>query len=143
MREGMMAKKDKDKIYYEVTREKPFGLFHMLLAGGSAGSVLCFLIVSLVGAYAGLGMDGLILLFLTATFLGFLLGAILVWFFIRFVEPKLDLAWLSGGTSSRPSVEEAPSQPIVEEAESPVVGDEEAKGKSVDFVFPELSPDKQ
>ena len=27
--------------------------------------------------------------------------------------------------------------------ESPVVEDEEAKGKSVDFVFPELSPDKQ
>ena len=70
-----MAKREKDRLYYEITRDKPFGTFQMLLVGGSAGSVVGFLITSLVGACAGMEMDALVLAFLVASFLGFLLGA--------------------------------------------------------------------
>lgn len=136
-----MAKREKDKIYYEVTREKPFGTFHMLMVGGASGSVLSFLIVSLVGAYSGMEMDSLVLFFLVATFLGFFFGAMLVWLFQKYFEKNLNFSFLSGGVEEKPAV--TVGEPLPEPMESPVVEDEEAKGKSVDFVFPELSPDKQ
>jgi len=147
-----MAKRDKDRLYYEVTKEKPYGSFQMLLVGGSAGSVLTFLIVSLVGAYEGTDMDNLVLAFLLSSFLGFAIGVGIMWWVITRLEKHIPLSTLIMGptptiaVNETPSVatfnEPAPGAPAPVSAES-VVEDEDSKGKSVDFVFPELSPDKQ
>lgn len=137
-----MAKRDKDKLYYEITREKPYGVFQMLMVGGSAGAVLSFLIVSLVGAYVGMEMDALILAFLAASFLGFFFGAVLTWLFIHYFEKWIPFSPLLGGRQVQSTPTDLAEVPVEPEA-SPVVEDEETKGKSVDFVFPELSPDKQ
>lgn len=81
-----MARREKNRLYYEITKEKPFGSFQMLLVGGSAGSVTGFLIASLVGAYEGMEMDVLVLVFLVSSFLGFLLGRSLCGFVFAISE---------------------------------------------------------
>jgi hypothetical protein len=137
-----MAKREKDRLYYEITKEKPFGSFQMLLVGGSAGSVTGFLIASLVGAYEGMEMDVLVLAFLIASFLGFFFGAILMWLCLRYFG-KLIADIPLAGESSSPAPSEETSESFVSSEEHPVVENEADKGKSVDFVFPGLSPDKQ
>ena len=136
-----MAKKDKDRLYYEITREKAYGSFQMLMVGGSAGSVLGFLIASLVGAYEGMEMDGLVLVFLVASLLGFFFGLLMMWLAITYLEKLIPSSLIIGGLPSQvTSVENS----VVGEPQalSPVES-EEGKGKSVDFVFPELTPDNQ
>jgi hypothetical protein len=138
-----MAKKDKDRLYYEITKERAFGSFQMLMVGGSAGSVLGFLIASLVGAYEGMEMDSLVLAFLVASLLGFFFGLLIMWLAITYLDKFVSSAALIGGLPEpAPMVDDA--QPMPEAIpESAVAENEEGKGKSVDFVFPELSPDKQ
>jgi hypothetical protein len=140
-----MAKREKDRLYYEITKEKPYGSFQMLLVGGSAGSVLGFLIASLVGAYEGMVMDSLVFAFFMASFLGFFFGALVTWLALRYLEKFIPISTLLGRTASpRPTMSSVPDEVVaLPVAESPMVENEEVKGKSVDFVFPELSPDKQ
>ena len=144
-----MAKRDKNRLYYEVTKERPYNTFQLLMMGGSAGSVLAFFIVSLIGAYEGTDMDSLVLAFLLASFIGFFFGAFVTWTFINRLDNLLSIASLLDGVSTtacpaQPVVSEAISEPTetIDETNS-AVGGEENKGKSIDFVFPELSPDKQ
>jgi hypothetical protein len=140
----MMAKREKDRLYYEVTKEKPFGMFQMVMVGGTAGSILAFLIVSLVGAYEGIEMDSLILAFLLSSLLGFFFGGLLMWLFIQWFDRWMPTSSLLGvGEPLKASEAEVVPISTQEVESSQVVDDEEAKGKSVDFVFPELSPDKQ
>lgn len=137
-----MARQDKDRIYYEITKEKPFGHFQLLLVGGSAGSVTGFLIASLVGAYEGMEMDSLVLAFLVASLLGFVFGASLMWLFLHYFSKFVNELALTPGESQKPEMEpEAPLEEVV--MEGPAVQNEDQKGQSVDFVFPEFSPDKQ
>ena len=143
-----MAKREKDRLYYEITREKPFGTFQTLMVGGAAGSVVGFLIASLVGALMGMDMDAVVLAFLVASFLGFFFGAILTWLGVHYFENWVSAASLSGvkpETDSMAEVPETVSESGAAEAQdvSAVMENDETKGKSVDFVFPELSPDKQ
>jgi len=136
-----MAKKEKDRLYYEITKEKAYGNFQMYLVGGSAGSVLGFLIISLVGAYEGMEMDSLVLAFLVASFLGFFFGVMIMWIAITYIEKLIPTSSLtSGGVDASVPAEAAP---LAESEAAPSVESEESKGKSVDFVFPELSPDNQ
>lgn len=141
-----MARQEKDKLYYEITKEKAFGNFQMLLVGGSAGSITGFLIASLVGAYEGIEMDSLVLAFLIASILGFFFGAILIWLFIQYFGKFVNQLTLApedevkgAGESSNAEM----AEPVESEAPSAVVENEESKGKSIDFMFPEFSPDKQ
>lgn len=136
-----MAKRSKDKLYYEVTKEKPYGPFQMLMVGGSAGSVFGFLIASLVGAYEGMEVDGLVLSFLVASLLGFFFGFLLTWLFLHYFEGNLPISLVTGAPVEK--LKENTDELTPESEGSPVVEGDEAKGKSVDFVFPELSPDKQ
>jgi hypothetical protein len=136
-----MAKREKDKLYYEITREKPYGFYQMLMVGGAAGSVLGFLVISLVGAYEGTEMDTLVLSFLAASFLGFFFGLVLTWLSIRHFEKLMAVFPFDGQkTQPLPSLENVAP---FDATETPVLENDETKGKSVDFVFPELSPDKQ
>ena len=136
-----MARQDKDRIYYEITKEKPFGQFQLLLVGGAAGSVVGFLIASLVGAYEGIEMDSLVLSFLVASLLGFLFGAVLMWLFLHYFSKFTNELSMTPEEKKQ----EVALEPEAEEAAmtSPVVEAEDSKGQSVDFVFPEFSPDKQ
>lgn len=140
-----MAKREKDLLYYEITKEKPIGSFQILLVGGSAGSVMGFLIASLVGACAGIEMDTLVLVFLVSGFFGFFLGMVIMWFGLRYFGKLIPGTTEIGGKPDNSMTEETSSltEPM-DSAEAPIaVENDEAKGKSVDFVFPELSPDKQ
>ena len=136
-----MAKKEKDRLYYEITREKAYGSFQMLMVGGSAGSVLGFLIATLVGAYEGMEMDSLVLAFLVASLLGFFFGLLLMWLAITYLENLIPSSLIIGGlpTPAAPVENLAADEP---QPFSPVES-EDGKGKSVDFVFPELTPDNQ
>ncbi len=143
-----MAKRDKDRLYYEITREKPFGVFQTMMVGGSAGSVVGFLIASLVGACAGMDMDAVVLAFLVSSFLGFFFGAIFTWLVVRYFSKWISDATLTGAKAVPiPSEETLPlgtelGTETIDDS-SVVTEEDETKGKSVDFVFPELSPDKQ
>ncbi len=135
-----MVDNAKGKKYYELTREKPYGLFHMILVGGTACSVLAFLIVSLVGAYEGMPMDSIILAFLTAVLLGFLFGGSITWLAVHYLGPVIDKNEPNNGTNSaQVSVSEVESSEVSPEITEPV----EEKGQTIDFVFPEISPDQQ
>ncbi len=137
-----MATQGKDRLFYEITREKAYGNFQMLMVGGSAGSVLGFLIISLVGAYEGMEMDSLVLAFLIASFLGFFFGLLIMWLMITYLEKMIPVSALIAGMPAAKTPEEV--APAMEMEPAPaVIENEEAKGKSVDFVFPELSPDNQ
>lgn len=143
-----MAKREKDRLYYEITREKPFGTFQTLMVGGAAGSVVGFLIASLVGALVGMDMDAVVLAFLVASFLGFFFGAVLTWLGVHYFEGWVSAASLGGVKPETDSTGEASALSGETETEglqdgSAMVENDETKGKSVDFVFPELSPDKQ
>jgi hypothetical protein len=131
---------NKGKQFYELTREKPYGLFQMILVGGTACSVLAFLIVSLVSVYEGLPMDSIILAFLTSALLGFLLGGILTWLAIRYLGPILEKIE-DEKTSTSVEIQASVPAPPLESSEP--IETEEDKGQTVDFVFPEISPDQQ
>jgi hypothetical protein len=144
----MMAKREKDRLYYEITREKPYGDFQTLMVGGSAGSVVGFLIASLVGACAGMEMDAVVLTFLVSSFLGFFFGAVLTWLAVRYFSKWVSDASLTGVKEAPAPAEEVPpvdseieAEAVVEE--SAVVEDDETKGKTVDWISPEFSTDKQ
>ncbi len=135
-----MAKKD-NKNTYEITRERPTGSFGLLLSGGAAGTVFLFLVTLLIGAYAGISLDNLIFYFLLSGFAGFILGAGVTWIIIRYFGEIIHFSSLvpsAAAAASQPAEPETPmeTEPVVEE------GSEE-KGKSVDYVFPEFSPENQ
>jgi len=116
--------------------------------GGAAGSVIGFLMASLVGALVGMEMDAVVLAFLVFSFLGFFFGAVFTWLAISYFGKWVSDAALGGGkTTPSPAEEETIPVPEMEGTEaqdiSAVAENDEDKGKSVDFVFPELSPDKQ
>jgi hypothetical protein len=135
-----MAKKDKNT--YEITREKPTGSFGLLISGGAAGSVFLFLVTLLIGAYAGITLDNLIFYFLLSGFAGFLLGAGMTWILIRYFGEIIHFSSLVGSTAASASSNAPEPEPQME-AESPIEEGSEEKGKSVDYVFPEFSPENQ
>jgi len=137
-----MPKNKKGQIYYQVTHEKPQGPSHVLLLGGSVGAALSFFIVSVAGALNGTEMNDLVLYFILSAILGFFVGTFLTWLFLRNFASVVSAS--SSLTQTEVSASSAPEAPITSEqtAQSPAVPAEEDKGQSVDFVFPELSPDK-
>jgi hypothetical protein len=136
-----MADRFRDRQYYEVTKEKPAGWFQLLMVGGSAGSVLAFLTISMLGSYIGMSMDGLALAFLVSGFLGFFFGVLLTWFVLTYFGKIVNIPDFFNAGIARVGEKKMEEKSSGVEL-SPVIEDE-TMGKSVDFVFPELSPDKQ
>jgi hypothetical protein len=128
------------KQFYELTREKPYGIFHMILVGGTACAVLAFLMVSLIGAYEGLPIDSIILAFLTAVLLGFLTGGVMTWLGIKYIGPILEKMDQEKIDTLSENLILEPAIPL--DSSAPIESSEE-KGQTVDFVFPEISPDQQ
>jgi hypothetical protein len=140
-----MAKKDKKT--YEITKEKPAGSLGLLISGGAAGTGFLFLVFLMIGAYAGMGLDNLIFYFMIAGFFGFFFGTGITWLLIRYFGEMVHLSGLAGPVASAPTAAAAaPAEEVMEaplEGQAPLNPDEEAKGKSVDYVFPEFSPENQ
>jgi len=135
-----MAKRDK-KNEYELTKEKPAGSLGMLLSGAAAGSVFLFLVFLLIGAYGGLSLDNLIFYFLIAGLFGFALGGGVTWLLIRYFGEIVHFSGLVGPVASPAPAPEPLNEEAAAPEESGVV--EDGKGKSVDYVFPEFSPENQ
>ncbi len=135
-----MAKNNKGKQFYIVTREKPVGKAYLLLMGGSMGAIVSFFIVSVLGTFYGTEMDDLVFFFIIFCILGFFVGGFLTWFFVLYFSKVVAAS--SVVPIEKPS-EETPVQAMeTSDLESVMPDDETEKGQSVDFVFPELSPDK-
>jgi phosphate/sulfate permease len=131
----------KGQVYYQVTKDKPEGVSHVLLIGGSVGAALGFFIVSVVGAMNGTEMDDLVLYFILSAIGGFLAGGFLTLLFVKNFSKVVSASSL---VSEQVPESAVANEPVVDPSmtELPVVPGEEDKGQSVDFVFPELSPDK-
>lgn len=135
-----MAKNNKGKQFYVVTREKPAGKAYLLLTGGSMGSAVSFFIVSIIGTFYGTEMDDLVFFFIIFGILGFFVGGFLTWFFVLYFSKVVAT---SSVVPMEKSPEETPGQAMeTSDLESVMPESETEKGQSVDFVFPELSPDK-
>ena len=131
-----MAKNNKGKQFFEVTREKPVGKGYVLLMGGSVGSAVSFFVVSVLGAFYGIGMDDLVFYFILFSIFGFFVGGFFTWFFILYFSKVASASFVS-------SVDEVQVQSAeTASSDSAMAVEESEKGQSVDFVFPELSPDK-
>jgi hypothetical protein len=135
-----MARKDKDS--YEITQERPAGSFGLLISGGAAGTVFMFLVTLLIGAYAGVSLDDLIFYFLLSGFAGFFFGAGMTWLTIRYFGEVIHFSSLAGPVAAAAPGPVDEMEPLPE-TETPVDEESEGKGKSVDYVFPEFSPENQ
>jgi hypothetical protein len=134
-----MAKDKKGKVFYNVTKEKPSGKSQILLAGASGGAVISFFMVSVMGSLYGIEMDNLVFYFILSCIVGFFIGGLLTWLFVRNFSKVVSASemLMPEAPAMKPSLEPQPESNS--ESAVPV---EEDKGQSVDFVFPELSPDK-
>jgi hypothetical protein len=131
-----MAKNNKGKQFFEVTREKPIGKGYLLLMGASVGSAVSFFIVSVLGSFYGTAMDNLVFYFILSSILGFFIGGLVTWFFVLYFSKVVS-------AGSLPSIEKKSIQDVETDfPESAMPVEDAEKGQSVDFVFPELSPDK-
>jgi hypothetical protein len=137
-----MPKNKKGQIFYQVTKDKPQGLSHVLLLGGSVGTALSFFIVSVLGALNGIEMNDWVLYFILAAIIGFVAGTFLTLLFVRNFSKVVSTSAATDQSTVIPQgTEAAVEQPVTSEGPTVVPGEED-KGQSVDFVFPELSPDK-
>jgi len=126
-----MAKDKETGKQYLITKERPATPFEMILSVGSIGAAMGFFLTLLVGAVtASFTLDGLLLVSLVFSVVGFGLGLGVGWLIVRYLGDLLNVI-------TRPTAHAA-------ETPAPEAGvKEEDKGKSVDYVFPELSPDNQ
>jgi hypothetical protein len=134
-----MAKDKKGNLFYEVTREKPVGKLQILLMGGSVGTVVSLFIVAVVGSFYGTGMDDLVFFFILSGIFGFFVGGFLIWFFIHSFSKAVAVSF---GEPKKKNEEKIENQPAAANSEPVVLAEDAAKGQSVDYVFPEISPDK-
>jgi len=134
-----MAKDKKGKVFYELTKEKPSGKSQILLAGASSGAAISFFMVSVLGVLYGIELDSLVFYFILSSVVGFFIGGLLTWLFVRNFSKVV-----SASEMLMPEASEIKQSVEIQSESNPesAASVEEDKGQSVDFVFPELSPDK-
>jgi hypothetical protein len=133
-----MAKREQGKLYYEVSNDKPSDSFRIFLSGGAVGSAFVFLLTVLVGVCNGMSMDRLLFIFLISSLAGFGLGVSVTFVFVKSFSSLVGgAALVTSGSTATSEMKPADSVKLT----SPDV-EEFGKGKSVDFVFPEFTPDK-
>jgi len=130
-------KKDKKGAkYYEVTKERRASSWEIVLSVGAIGATLGFFTALLVGACSqSATLDTILVVALTATLLGFGLGILASWIFRKYFG---DLLAQVTQPLPAPSPAVSAPDPAPVEAEAPV---EPGKGQTVDYVFPEFTPD--
>jgi len=135
-----MASKDKKNgKYYEVTKERKASTWEVVLSVGAIGAALGFFTALLAGSCSqSATLDSIVVISITATLLGFAIGILVAWVFLKYFGNLLDpisQTKVSDGSMSTMSPSSEASQ---EAAPAP----DEDKGQSVDYVFPEFSPDQ-
>jgi hypothetical protein len=135
-----MAKEKETGKLYEITRERPATPFEMVVSVGSIGAALGFFMTLVVGACtATFTLDGLLLVSLVFSVTGFAIGLLVGWLILRYLGDLLNVI-----TRPQPPAPRVSRQGTdVDTATEASVVSGEDKGKSVDYVFPELSPDNQ
>ncbi len=129
-------KKDKKGAkYYEVTKERRASSWEIILSVGAIGATLGFFTALLVGACSqSATLDTILVVALTATLLGFGLGILASWIFRKYFGELLTQV-TQPLQAPTPPVSETPPEAVVVEATV------EPKGQTVDYVFPEFTPD--
>lgn len=134
-----MAKEKETGKLYEITKERPATPFEMILSVGSIGAAIGFFMTLVVGACtATFTLDGLLLVSLVFSVVGFLLGLLVGWLILRYLGDLLNAITHPKTTAT----------PMAAGMENPVDSSaagsgSEVRAQSVDYVFPELSPDNQ
>jgi len=137
-----MAPKDKKNVkYYEVTKERKASTWEITLSVGAIGATLGFFTALLAGSCSqSATLDSIVVVSLLATVLGFGIGLLVSWVFQRYFGNLLEQVSKPSVSTSVPSPEGDATQTASVEA---VPSETENKGQSVDYVFPEFSPDQR
>lgn len=146
-----MASKDKTKgKYYEVTKERKASTWEITLSVGAIGAALGFFTALFAGACSQSStLDSIVAVSLLATVLGFGIGLFVAWLFQKYFGNLLEQVSKPVASASGASLQEgtvqASSTDAAAASSSDVVSSPETedKGQSVDYVFPELSPDQR
>ena len=94
----------------------------------------------MLGTFYGTEMDDLVFFFILSGILGFFVGGFLTWFFVIYFSEVVAVS--SVLPVEKPTEEIGVQSSEATIPESDISAEETEKGQSVDFVFPELSPDK-
>jgi hypothetical protein len=137
-----MAEKDKKNgKYYEVTKERKASSWEITMSVGAIGATLGFFTALLAGACSqSATLDTIVVVSLVATILGFAIGLLASWVFQTYFGNLLEQ--VSKPVKADPAETSVPpsSEAVSVEATSNPTED---KGQSVDYVFPEFSPDQR
>jgi len=135
-----MAKDKETGKLYEITKERPATSFEMVLSVGSIGAAVGFFMTLVVGACtATFTLDGLLLVSLVFSVTGFGLGLLVGWLILKYLGDLLNIIAVPKAAELTKPSSVAGGEAVAETA----VMNEVDKGNSVDYVFPELSPDNQ
>jgi hypothetical protein len=135
-----MAKEKETGKLYEITRERPATPFEMVISVGSIGAAVGFFMTLVVGACtASFTMDGLLLVSLVFSVVGFGVGLLVGWLILKYLGDLLNAITQPKSTVVKTSFAQTNAAVPPDAA----VVSWEDKGQSVDYVFPELSPDNQ
>jgi phosphate/sulfate permease len=108
---------------------------------GAIGAALGFFTALLAGACSqSATLDSIVVVSLMATVLGFGIGLLVSWVFQRYFGNLLEQVSKPASSTSIPSPESDGAQVSAPDATSTPTED---KGQSVDYVFPEFSPDQR
>jgi phosphate/sulfate permease len=137
----MAAKDKKNGKYYEVTKERRASTWEITLSVGAIGATLGFFTALLAGACSqSATLDSIVVVSLLATILGFGIGLLVSWVFQRCFGNLLDQVTKPVSSTSETVPENDGMQTSTPE---PAPAETEEKGQSVDYVFPEFSPDQR
>jgi hypothetical protein len=137
-KENQVARK-KSKKFYEITKEKPITWWEIILTIGAMGAAIGFFLSLTIGiGVAGYPLDSLLFNSILSCVLGFGVGLLLGYIIVHYLETLL----VEAGILKLDKVEEAKTSPESgATSEVQAASAEVDKGKSVDYVLPEFSPE--
>jgi hypothetical protein len=142
-----MAGKDKTKgKYYEVTKERKASTWEITLSVGAIGAALGFFTALFAGACSqSATLDYIVVISLLATVLGFGIGLLVSWLFQKYFGNLLEqvskpIVATQGSSIQGETAQASPANAVDTNA---APSETEEKGQSVDYVFPEFSPDQR
>lgn len=136
-----MASNKKNAKYYEITKERKASRWEVTLSVGAIGAALGFFTALLAGACSqSATLDTIVVVSLLATVLGFAIGLLAAWVFQKYFGNLLEQVARPEDTQGTP--EQSPVGAPAAVSDKPAAPADD-KGQSVDYVFPEFSPDQR
>jgi hypothetical protein len=138
--EKMASRDKKNGKYYEVTKERKASSWEVMLNVGAIGATLGFFTALLAGSCSqSTTLDSIVVVSLMATVLGFAIGILVAGVFQKYFGNLMEQV-------TKPNVSESTGPTAMPSAEASTEAEPvqaEDKGQSVDYVFPEFSPDQR